>query len=1396
MNVDDLSARLVAAGIDPAVVLEQGATPLLAHAEKRAVPPGPWLEALGTYAEAMQKLGGSLWSAIRFCVPQLARVAGADAARFGALLRQTASLLEEVVRQETDWVRTEQYGLPTVAVALEGQPEVCERTLRLAHALASEGAEPGWLLQLAVPELWSASRGDPAVYARLADALEKTALTLHAAKVHVGHPFSTAVAALAGHEAAGAHLPQWLAQLGRLGQSLAAGGARAYPTFGYGVANLLGLQPLSPAEVTAHLELGVFLADRGMDPARVLARTDHPVTAAPLPPARYAALCLELAREGIDPFFAVGHGAPAIADACEGPAAEGFLERLLQLARELHARDLSGQQLFSEGLAVLAQLEQRFPGLFERGFALAEAMVQRGLSPGLTVTHGISRALARLERPGPEVTLCLDAAFALVELGYAPYPVLAYAFRPLMALAKGSEARLGEMLSALERLIATLQREGVDPYDVLFHDVRELAETGGEARAFIELLERVERLFETLRAAGIDPLPMAREGLPTAARQARTRPWLLVATLELAERVATTGRDPCPLLTGSLEAVAQAAGDDASAFGALLIAVEHRFASLPVELLGPATSAACRIAQGSAERLGEILDEVSARFGGHPLSEEEVLTLGALPALAALAQSPGELFALVDATIAALAALGPQRLREAWIHGAPPALGALCQGDGAKALALLPRLAQAGAAGEPHGLALDVGAERLAPACEGDAERFLTLLADLDAAARRFLSRGLQPREVRSVLEQLLTIARIASSEPRGYERAFAQLVLAAEAHPEGPALGRLLGAVQGLVEVHPAAWTELVRHTLSSQRRPTTILEALWRITRWHLRAPSDFELLREVVTQEGVRAADILLNLVLPALAAGAMADLTADRDLVMRFVREVGVFEPSLLQEYQRIWRDPSAGEAEKQARSRALVSQIARLTEHLRRGELEPEDERDPLLGAALVRTFPPAVSEGKERYLALYQSFPDHPEHLDAREPGPALRSREYRLACGSWQVRDQVTWDRGVWDQLAALLQELPEEEAPPAALGWALLAAWANGRIGRDAARWPLLARVLGRMKKAGATFPVAAQTAAQLIAFRELLAEGCRDQLEALLLAARAEAPERYERLVREKLLPRPKVGPGLVKGVRHTLDALRDGRLEEDAAKERLEAQLDAFELGPDWLGTLRSLEPAALRAALEALPPRAQPLDPGKEIPRLHADFLGPPLQRMQEVLFGTGGAPGCLTYALASDAISVRFEPTKRKAHAPVGMNEGVCVATDLALWNTPTFFQTVIWSPEGVARGGFHLLIVEDEGGEVLTLPGINPSLTLLKEAGSGPILDAVVDFAWRLARAWGLGGVWIPAQPGIHSNRHELHLELARRAWPTRRVRLHRFSHSPFAYSFDEVLVVPERYS
>jgi hypothetical protein len=495
------------------------------------------------------------------------------------------------------------------------------------------------------------------------------------------------------------------------------------------------------------------------------------------------------------------------------------------------------------------------------------------------------------------------------------------------------------------------------------------------------------------------------------------------------------------------------------------------------------------------------------------------------------------------------------------------------------------------------------------------------------------------------------------------------------------------------------------------------------------------------------------------------------------------------------YRDIHRDPNATEAEKQTRGVLLREEIETLQRALRQGALAPEQEESPLLGVALSHLFPPVHGVTRGDYVQLYRRMPDRPEDVERWAPGPELRRRRYALARGSWQLRQDAPLDPTPWEFVLGVLRELPSPEETAAALGWELLRIWTEGRLGREATQRTLLGRLFARMKQGGLLLPMEARTAAQLLAVRELLSDQLRDVVEEVLLAARAEDGERFTRLVRDKLSPPARLGPGLLKAVQGTVETVHAGTLDPQEAAARLARQLHAFEVdAPSLLDTLlrtRSLQ--ELKEVLASLPARRVELEPGKEIHRLHADFVGQLVQAMQRELHGSAEQPGALEYRASSDSLPLEFELTKRKAHAAVGFCEGVCTAVDVVLWNRPDFLQCVFWDEEGIAQGGMHLLLVEEEGRRYLTLPGINPSVRLMTRVEAPALLDAVVDYAWRLARQLGLQGVWVPASPAIHSNRRSIQEELARRDWTLRGSQVHAFSTEPYHYTFDQVLDVPE---
>jgi hypothetical protein len=419
-------------------------------------------------------------------------------------------------------------------------------------------------------------------------------------------------------------------------------------------------------------------------------------------------------------------------------------------------------------------------------------------------------------------------------------------------------------------------------------------------------------------------------------------------------------------------------------------------------------------------------------------------------------------------------------------------------------------------------------------------------------------------------------------------------------------------------------------------------------------------------------------------------------------------------------------------------------------------------------------FPPSVTATREAWVRLADAMPDRPE--DVRALWPNGHATPLEVAAGSWQlVAGEHDLSAFAWCGRA-----LPGELAPrPAAeLGWELVTAWSEGRLAREPLKTELT-RALLALAPAEALPNAAVDSASQLLAIRALAADRLSNLVELAVLAARGEDGERVDRLVQTRLAPAPRIGPGLVKSLARTLDAVRSGTLATADAVKRLQGQLAMFELPDDPIGYL--VAAPDLVAALHALPARRAAIEAGKELGRIHADLVGQELAEM------TATIARVLEYRASSQVVALDCTVTKRALHAPIGLTAGVCVASDLELWTTPGFMHLALWL-DGVCVGSVHLLVVTERGERYLALPGINPSYSLLERIEAAVVLRALLDRVRSLAREAGLAGVWIPTSPAIHSNRHAIHDALVALKLPERRTEGHAFSFRPYAYRIDSV--------
>ncbi|MBL0349708.1 MAG: hypothetical protein IPP68_04960 [Elusimicrobia bacterium] len=1358
MNIDELRKRVLKAGMDEGTVISYGADPLTKHAGRVGTDAGPWLDALFDFVSILHTQKISLWSPLHFTIEPLAKASGGDAGLFVDLLDATRDLLMDLRDQGIDTTRTEQYGVGIAAAAFEGDGLNLIRALRFARQLAGQKQDPGWFLQLTLP----AMKNGPGFEQRL-NGLTAFLAPLLERGAFIPYPLAVGLESVAKILPNSGDWAKALDLLGVLVKTLDA--PRVVTLFRGGLEELQNLS-IPPENLMRGLTVAVALADRGVDPAPTLRRACLF--------SESLAVAEKLAAEGSDP-------APVLAGDFRVYDSLGLLakggERLIGLALALKTRRGKGERFFEEAIPCVAALEAKLPGLGEDLLGFSELMIDRGLDPTMAILFGFPRALSAEPAPPGLRASVLEFARTLAGASADPTAALRFAIRPLAVLAGAHGDRFRDLLAGITRLILSLEKKGADVQDTLFHDIQRMAEEGATSDVFIVFLRRLERVFDLWMARGADLAALAERGLPVLAQESVGKPWLVDIVFDRLEEWGRLDKTPQALgmLEHGLAVAARAGGTGPDLFREALAVMERSLARLPAELAAVAPPAACALAGGDAAKLEPILRAVA----DHAPSPVPPALIEALPLLSRLADDAASLGSLIDLSLSLADGL-PEDRREAWWRGGLEAAARIAEGQPRAAERFLTELAgRARAWTRRAGWLLEKATGVFAAGLNSTDD----VLKALDALVAEIEALG----DDEATLSVVLSLGAAAKSL-QGVRERLAVLRKAIRPAQERSALVNGLADVLGPVERCGGLWPEVVAPTLARQGgHAGALLRWIAGLADQYLDTTENRAAFMEIVAQRGVRAADAVKNLVAPALHRGEVASLAADRKILIDYFNDIGFHNVSIFSRYRSIVAEKDTPRSEKKRRVEDLGREITGLADGLRRGQLTAEEEKSPLLGVALQYLFPPATSASTRDYEDLFQRFEDRPQDLSPLKDNGAAKY-EFSVSGGEWRFLPDAAVDLEVWRPFvpapeAAVPRQTPEAE------GWELLGAWTQGLLGRPDHQkefLPVLARRAG-----GGARAADLNSPDALIALRDFAANRVRDYVEEVLLAAKASDGSRYERLVRGKLAPAAGVGKALVKGVAATLDAFREKKLTRQDAVERLGRQLQDFEwTQPDALLGAESRE--AVEDILSRLPAKVLPLNAGVEVERVHQELTGQALRHMRRILHGTDGRSGCLEFVPSAGARKLTMEVTKRRAHAAVGYCEGVCVAGDRILWNKPHFWQAVIWGDNGVCAGGAHVLVVEDADGTYVALPGINPGQDLLSETSPELVLDRVTEFAWRLAKALGARGVWVPTAGYIHSNRRGIQDAIAAKQWPVRTCRDHAFSEAPYRYSFSEVFDVP----
>jgi|GEM_PF-2803296 len=121
-------------------------------------------------------------------------------------------------------------------------------------------------------------------------------------------------------------------------------------------------------------------------------------------------------------------------------------------------------------------------------------------------------------------------------------------------------------------------------------------------------------------------------------------------------------------------------------------------------------------------------------------------------------------------------------------------------------------------------------------------------------------------------------------------------------------------------------------------------------------------------------------------------------------------------------------------------------------------------------------------------------------------------------------------------------------------------------------------------------------------------------------------------------------------------------------------------------------------------------------------------------------------------------VDLEFRVVKGIPYGLWGLNAGVCIATDLELWQKKEFMLLAMIDKNTKKVCGFaHLFSADDNGKNILTVPGIEPSVEFLSEVKPEAVYPLIEEALIGVAKAGGYEGVYLPVEPNILSNRPDI---------------------------------------
>jgi hypothetical protein len=592
-----------------------------------------------------------------------------------------------------------------------------------------------------------------------------------------------------------------------------------------------------------------------------------------------------------------------------------------------------------------------------------------------------------------------------------------------------------------------------------------------------------------------------------------------------------------------------------------------------------------------------------------------------------------------------------------------------------------------------------------------------------------------------------------------------------------------------------PAAWKELIVPLSGSQGKGSPAIMRAYERLASYVEKESDLVILKYIVTQCGVRAIDIFYEIVQVALQRSVITDLASEGRIIQEFVEKISINDFDFFLEFLKLSRDTSIGPIERREKIEKMRLDFEDLMKEIVSGNITPGREEHPAFFKVMYYVFTPSYSISTEGYRSLYARFDDHTDHVKAKSAEKKEIEKDYHFAEGAYVLKEGEVLNTEAWEFVVKAMNEATSmpKELNLLQLGESLFLSWVQNELTIEK-KINLTASIYKHYLQGHPPLEPDLGQIQNLFKMKSFIENSSQEVIHAALGEYFEAYPDRFLSYSRNKIIPLKAVGKGLRKSIEKTIEDYEQKKISGTVAQERLQMQLKGFDCSvANFFPTLLSSAPTRREEILNTLKAEAKDIDPGQVYLRVFQDALGDISAQMQKEFFGNSTQAPKMEYKKSSgvNQLKMRFLVTKKKAHAAVGFCEGVCTATDIVLWDRPQFMQVAFWGPDQRCYGGMHVLLSTQKNKTYLTLPGLNPSMVFLKKVRAEEIFDEMINFAKHLVQEWGLDGVWIPINEGIHSNRMEIQQIIREKKYEVKQVEMVDFSVSPYRYSFCTVFDV-----